>query len=93
MFSLAGKKALVTGAGSANGIGFAAARSLRELGADVLITSTTGRIQERASEIGATAFVADLTVESEVMAIAGKIPRLDILVNNAGMTSVIEHIS
>jgi len=27
MFSLAGKKALVTGAGSANGIGFAAARS------------------------------------------------------------------
>ncbi|MEY3716082.1 MAG: hypothetical protein RL155_957 [Actinomycetota bacterium] len=54
MFSLAGKKALVTGAGSANGIGFAAARSLRELGADVLITSTTARIQERASEIGAT---------------------------------------
>lgn len=88
MFSLIGKTAFVTGAGSANGIGFASARALRELGADVLITSTTARIQERASEIGATAFVADLTIESEVKALAEKISHLDILVNNAGMTSV-----
>jgi len=69
MFSLVGKKALVTGAGSANGIGFASARALRELGAEVFITSTTGRIHERAKEIGATGFVADLSKEIEVKAL------------------------
>jgi len=88
MFSLTGKKALVTGAGSANGIGFASARALRELGAEVFITSTTGRIHERAKEIGATGFVADLSKEIEVKALVQEISSLDILVNNAGMTSL-----
>ena len=88
MFSLVGKKALVTGAGSANGIGFASARALRELGASVFITSTTGRIHERAKEIGATGFVADLSKEIEVKALVQEISSLDILVNNAGMTSL-----
>ena len=88
MFSLTGKKALVTGAGSANGIGFASARALRELGAEVFITSTTDRIHERAKEIGATGFVADLTNEMEVKALVNEFSSLDILVNNAGMTSL-----
>ena len=88
MFSLAGKKALVTGAGSSNGIGFATARALRELGAEIIITSTTDRIHERAKEIGAKSFVADLTQESDVKTVVGHISNLDILVNNAGMTSV-----
>ena len=88
MFSLAGKKTLVTGAGSANGIGFASARALRELGASVFITSTTDRIHERAKEIGATGFVADLTKEVNVKALVNEFSSLDILVNNAGMTSV-----
>ena len=88
MFSLAGKKALVTGAGSPGGIGFAAARALRELGAELFITSTTDRIHQRADEIGARGFVANLTLESEVAKIAAEISDLDILVNNAGMTSV-----
>ena len=42
--------ALVTGAGSAHGIGFAVARRLHSAGAHVAITSTTGRIHERARE-------------------------------------------
>ena len=88
MFSLIGKTAFVTGAGSANGIGFASARALRELGAEVIITSTTARIHERAAEIGAKGLVADLTNVSEVIALASNIPDLDILVNNAGMTSI-----
>ena len=88
MFSLAGKKALVTGAGSANGIGFATARALRELGAEIIITSTTDRIHDRAKEIGAKGFVADLTKESDVKTVVSQISNLDILVNNAGMTSV-----
>ena len=88
MFSLAGKKALVTGAGSSNGIGFATARALRELGAEIIITSTTDRIHDRAIEIGAKSFVADLTKESDVKSLVSQISNLDILVNNAGMTSV-----
>lgn len=88
MFSLVGKKALITGAGSANGIGFSSARALRELGAEVFITSTTNRIYERAKEIGAQGFVADLTKEAEVKGLVNGVSSLDILVNNAGMTSV-----
>ena len=88
MFSLVGKKALVTGAGSANGIGYATALALRELGAELVITSTTDRIHERAKEIGATGFVADLTKEIEVKTLVNEFSSLDILVNNAGMTSV-----
>ena len=88
MFSLAGKTALITGAGSANGIGFATARALRELGAEIIITSTTDRIHDRAKEIGAQSFVADLTKESDVATLASQISSLDILVNNAGMTSI-----
>src|SRR6266566_1253927 len=59
--------ALVTGCGSAEGIGFAAARLLARLGASVAITSTTAeRLEARATELqrdGARVFrrVADLT--------------------------------
>ncbi|MFZ9836851.1 MAG: SDR family NAD(P)-dependent oxidoreductase [Candidatus Nanopelagicaceae bacterium] len=88
MFSLKGKSALVTGAGDASGIGFAAAKALKELGAEVLITSTSDRIYKRAEELGAKGFIADLTNESDVQALESQISSLDILVNNAGMTSV-----
>ncbi len=88
MFSLQGKSALVTGAGSSGGIGFATARALRELGATVFITSTSDRIHERAKEIGAHGFSADLTEESAVKELLSKISTLDIVVNNAGMTSI-----
>ena len=88
MFSLVGRSALVTGAGSSGGIGFAAARALRDLGAEVFITSTTERIYERAEEIGARGFVADLSKSPEVEKLAAEISDLDIVVNNAGMTSI-----
>ena len=88
MFRLDSLKALVTGAGDASGIGFAAAKALKELGAEVLITSTSDRIYKRAEELGAKGFIADLTSESDVQALESQISSLDILVNNAGMTSV-----
>ena len=88
MFSLKGKSALVTGAGDASGIGFAAAKALKELGAEVFITSTSDRIYKRAEVLGAKGFIADLTSESDVQALESQISSLDILVNNAGMTSV-----
>jgi len=77
--------ALVTGAGSANGIGFAAARLLRERGHEVAITSTTGRIHDRARELGARGFVADLTDWDQCERLVAAVGRVDVLVNNAGM--------
>jgi len=88
MFSLKGKSALVTGAGDASGIGFAAAKALKELGAEVFITSTSDRIYKRAQELGVKGLIADLTNESDVQALESQISSLDILVNNAGMTSI-----
>src|SRR2546421_11399057 len=84
---LDGRVALVTGAGSPDGIGYATARRLAALGAEVAIVSTTRRIHERATELGVTGFVADLTVEAEVGALADAIAEqlgpVDVRVNNA----------
>jgi 3-oxoacyl-[acyl-carrier protein] reductase len=83
--------ALVTGAGSQEGIGFAIAARLRSLGATVAIVSTTKRIHDRAAELDAIGFVADLTVEAEVGALADAIGEqigdVQVLVNNAGLAS------
>jgi 3-oxoacyl-[acyl-carrier protein] reductase len=83
--SLAGRRALVTGAGSAGGIGFAAARTLLERGATVVVSSTTERIHDRARELGATGFVADLTDWEQARGLAAAAGEIDVLVNNAGM--------
>jgi 3-oxoacyl-[acyl-carrier protein] reductase len=90
---LSGQVALVTGAGSSSGIGFAAARLLLERGASVAITATTARIEERARELAGgervTAEIAELTDPAAADALAAgvvaRFGRLDILVNNAGM--------
>jgi len=88
--------AVVTGAGSADGIGFACARQLAEDHA-VVIASTTNRIQERVRQLGGAesgivGFVGDLTVSATadaLMALAlEKFGRIDVLVNNAGMAAV-----
>jgi 3-oxoacyl-[acyl-carrier protein] reductase len=88
---LDGRIALVTGAGSPDGIGYATARRLRAAGAQVAIVSTTRRIHERAGELGVTGFVADLTDEAEVGALADALAEqlgpVDVLVNNAGLAS------
>ena len=96
-FNLGGRTALVTGAGSATGIGFAAARMLGELGARVLLTGTTARVHDRARELtadGLDAVGIVCTLDSSVgaaelqaaLAASGREPT--ILVNNAGMVAV-----
>src|SRR5260370_20227200 len=65
-FNLSGRVAVITGAGSPDGIGFATARLLAELGAAVMISATTARIQDRVSELRSAGFdaagiVGDLT--------------------------------
>jgi 3-oxoacyl-[acyl-carrier protein] reductase len=86
--------ALVTGAGSPTGIGFAAARALGREGAMLAIASTTDRIADREAELrseGMTVagFVADLTdferAKTVVDGVLDLYGRVDALVNNAGM--------
>jgi len=81
-------RVLVSGAGAPGGIGFAIAKSFIQDGANVFITSTTDRIYARASELGATGFIADLTQSEQCQSIINSIGDLDVLVNNAGMTSI-----
>ncbi|MEO8290343.1 MAG: SDR family NAD(P)-dependent oxidoreductase [Gaiellaceae bacterium] len=89
-FDFAGRAALVTGCGSEAGIGFASARLLARLGARVAITSTTGRIEERAAELRAegadvSAHVADLTDREQAFGLVEAAGNIDILVNSAGL--------
>jgi 3-oxoacyl-[acyl-carrier protein] reductase len=95
--NFSGKVALVTGAGSPQGIGFATARLLAQQGSKVAITSTTERIEARARELAADraevfALPADLRdharTQELVRDVLARYGRLDILVNNAGMTQV-----
>ena len=89
--------ALVTGAGSPGGIGFASARLIGRDGAVVILVSTTDRIHDRAAElekmgIRARGVVANLAdpdlVDNLVKDIQQRYGRLDICINNAGMTAV-----
>jgi 3-oxoacyl-[acyl-carrier protein] reductase len=93
-----GRTALVTGAGSPSGIGFATARSLGRRGARLAIASTSERIHERVAELAAAGIhasghVADLLPPGAAQALVADVlaafdGRLDILVNNAGMVAV-----
>jgi 3-oxoacyl-[acyl-carrier protein] reductase len=94
---VAGRVALITGAGSATGIGAACAHALGREGAAVAVTSTSDRIHERRDELAAdgvdaVSFVADLTDREQagamVDAVLHRLGRIDILVNNAGMLNV-----
>ena len=89
--------ALVTGAGSPTGIGFASACALGEDGATLILVSTTDRIHERVAElenagIRARGYIADLTHPEAMQGIMNDVltafERVDICVNNAGMTVV-----
>jgi NAD(P)-dependent dehydrogenase (short-subunit alcohol dehydrogenase family) len=93
LFSVAGKKALVTGA--ATGIGQMIATALVQAGADVLIASRKGADCEKvAAELTALGngkadgFAGDVSTEAGVLDLAeevrGRTDRLHILVNNAG---------
>lgn len=95
-YDLTGRVAVVTGAGSANGIGFTAACLLGQLGATVMLAATSQRVHDRVEElrdrgIGADATVGDLTDEAAaaelVQGAVDRWQRLDIVVNNAGMVS------
>src|SRR3989338_8090975 len=90
MFDLAGKVALITGAG--RGMGKAHAEALAAQGATVVITGKDlAECEAVRDEIGGSAasFALDVSNAKEVdevfTAVAEKFGRLDILVNNAGI--------
>ncbi len=87
------RRALITGAGSARGIGFACAHALGQAGHALAIASTTDRIFQRQAELQAMGFVVtahlgDLTDPDQVARLCAEVGPVDVLVNNAGMTSV-----
>lgn len=83
---LDGRTALVTG--GSEGIGFAIARELVDLGARVLIVSRSEeKLAVAARELGVSTLAADLTTaagRSQVVAALVKHGQLDVLVNNLG---------
>lgn len=93
MFSLAGRRALVTG--SSRGIGFAIAGALAGAGADVVLNSrdpeTLGKATADLAQSGARARAVAFDVTSSdsigeaVDYIEKEVGPIDILVNNAGM--------
>ena len=89
MTGVIGRVAVVTGAGSAGGIGFAIARNLVAGGARVCITATTARIHDRAADLGCMSHIADLTdpdqVAALIAAVQAQLGPVEILINNAGM--------
>ncbi|MDR1827830.1 MAG: 3-oxoacyl-[acyl-carrier-protein] reductase [Methylobacteriaceae bacterium] len=91
MFTLTGKKALVTGA--TGGIGQAVAKALHEQGAEVVVSGTRRVVLDAlAAELGERVHVIEAnlsdteSVESLVPAAEKAMGGLDILVNNAGIT-------
>jgi len=94
---LKGKIALVTGAGSNGGLGYASALALAREGADVVVNDVDLKMAEStATEIKslgvrALAILANVADEGEVNRMFDCIVRewggLDVLVNNAGVTS------
>ena len=89
MFSLEGKHALITGAGS--GIGKAVAELLAKQGATVYVADINEeQANLTAKEIGgnAVAKIADVSSQEQTKAMFASLPRLDILVNSAGVSHI-----
>ncbi|WP_313294790.1 SDR family NAD(P)-dependent oxidoreductase [Pseudomonas sp.] len=89
--------ALVSGAGSEYGIGFAIAKHLGQLGARLIVTASSARIDARVAQLCAAGVevagrAADLTEEHQVQDLLrwaeARWGRIDILVNNAGMATL-----
>ena len=81
------KTVLITG--GVRGIGFSVAEAFLKKGYRVCVTYSKDETSARvARERGVEAYKADVSVETEVLAVFEKIGRVDILVNNAGISLI-----
>jgi NAD(P)-dependent dehydrogenase (short-subunit alcohol dehydrogenase family) len=90
MGNLNGKTAVITGGNS--GIGYAAARKFKDLGASVIITGRNqAAVQQAASELGVTGLVADQgkveDIEGLVSRVEEEFGHVDVLFVNAGIAT------
>jgi len=88
------KVAVITGAASARGLGFATAKLYAEQGAKVVIIDLDAEASKQAAaslgegHLGLAANVSnELQVNAAIEQVLGKYGRIDILVNNAGITN------
>lgn len=90
--------ALITGAGSAEGIGFHTAKLLSVAGTEVVLAGHSDRVHKRRDELVADGRLAhsvscDLSESSGMERlldyVSEKVPRLDVVVANHGMTSIL----
>ncbi|ADM97928.1 SDR family NAD(P)-dependent oxidoreductase [Dickeya dadantii] len=91
------KVAIITGAASPRGLGFATAKLFAENGAKVVILDLDAQASKNAADIlgaphlGVAANVAnEQQVNAAIEQVLGKYGRIDILVNNAGITQPIK---
>lgn len=86
LFSVQGRRALVTG--GCAGLGRAMAEALIERGACVAIADISPHVADTAHQLGALPLLVDLSDRSQAQALVGRAVQalggLDILVNNAG---------
>jgi 3-hydroxybutyrate dehydrogenase len=89
---LEGRKVLITGA--SRGVGLGIARGFAEAGADLAILADDPAVMETAAELERQygrpirAWRCDVTIPTELAAVAAEIETLDILVNNAGLERI-----
>lgn len=95
-FSFKDVRVLVTGAGSATGIGFSSAKLLAQLGASVYLVEHSNRVNERAHDLKELGYVAyasngdlgdQIFVENLLPEVVASLGGIDVVINNAGMTS------
>ncbi|NYU10995.1 short-chain dehydrogenase [Enterobacteriaceae bacterium CCUG 67584] len=90
------KVAVITGAASARGLGFATAKLYAEQGAKVVIIDLDAEASKQAASLGeghlglAANVSNELQVNAAIEQVLGKYGRIDILVNNAGITQPIK---
>lgn len=83
------KDTVIVITGASDGIGFAAAKSLKELGATVVIVGRTPqKTKDAAKRLQAPFYVVDFSCLNDVRALARSLvkdyPKIDVLINNAG---------
>lgn len=81
--SYTGRSVVITGA--SRGIGFGIAQGFAAAGARLHLIANDEAVQRVASELGATAAVADIADKRQVMAALAGLTRIDVLINNAGL--------